>query len=152
MAQACFSDYNISFLSSQSWIQKDPQIWIVKLGSRDTSVVRAPDSWSKGRGFKSLLEWWENFLLQGQLSVLTLISVSVPPPCYRSSTQKSPVILPKVQVAGYSETRIHLTYVTLHEVTWCIVVWCTQKLRWDGSSFMWHQPCQRCEYTTSVDI
>ena len=28
----------------------------------------------------------ENFLLQGQLSVLTLISVSVPPPCYRSST------------------------------------------------------------------
>ena len=30
------------------------------------------------------------------------ISVSVPPPCYRSSTQKTPVILPKVQVAGYS--------------------------------------------------
>ena len=28
----------------------------------------------------------ENFLLQGQLSVLTLISVFVPPPCYRSST------------------------------------------------------------------
>ena len=26
------------------------------------------------------------FLLQGQLSVLTLISVSVPSPCYRSST------------------------------------------------------------------
>ena len=21
----------------------------------------------------------------------------------------------------------------------------------DGSSFMWHQPCQRCKYTTSVD-
>ena len=28
----------------------------------------------------------ENFLLHGQLSVLTVISVSVPPPCYRSST------------------------------------------------------------------
>ena len=28
----------------------------------------------------------ENFILQGRLSVLTLISVSVPPPCYRSST------------------------------------------------------------------
>ena len=28
----------------------------------------------------------ESFLLQGQLSVLTLISVSVPPPCDRSST------------------------------------------------------------------
>ena len=22
----------------------------------------------------------------------------------------------------------------------------------DGSSFLWHQPCQRCNYTTSVDI
>ena len=26
------------------------------------------------------------------------------------------------------------------------------RMRWDGSSFMWHQPCQRCKYTTSVDI
>ena len=56
------------------------------LGSGDGSVVRAPDSWLKGRGFESLLERRENFLLQGQLSVLTLISVSVPPPCYCSST------------------------------------------------------------------
>ena len=24
--------------------------------------------------------------------------------------------------------------------------------KYDGSSFMWHQPCQRCKYTTSVDI
>ena len=48
--------------------------------------------------------WWEgsdeNFLLQGQLSVLTLISLSVSPPFYRSSTLKIPSILPKVQVAG----------------------------------------------------
>ena len=22
----------------------------------------------------------------------------------------------------------------------------------DGSSFMWHQPCQHCKYTTLVDI
>ena len=36
--------------------------------------------------------------------------------------------------------------------TWCVVVWCTQNLRRDGSTFMWHQPCQRCKYTTSVDI
>ena len=43
-----------------------------------------------------------NVLFHGQLSVLTFISVSVPPPCYRNSTGKFPVILPKVQVAGYS--------------------------------------------------
>ena len=53
---------------------------------RDSSVVRAPDLWLKGRGFESLLEQWENFLLPGRLSVLTLISVSVPPLCYHSST------------------------------------------------------------------
>ena len=61
----------------------------------DSSVVRAPDSWLKGRRFESLQERWENFLLQGQLSLLTLISVSVPPPCYRSITETIPVILPK---------------------------------------------------------
>ena len=47
----------------------------------DSSVVRALDSWSKGRGFESLLERRGKVFLQGQLSVLTLISVSVPPPC-----------------------------------------------------------------------
>ena len=43
-------------------------------------------------------------------------------------------------------------YVALHEVTWCTVVWCTQNLRRDSCSFMWHQPCRRCKYTTSVDM
>ena len=34
-----------------------------------------------------------------------------------------------------------------------MVVWCTQNLRRDGSSFMWHQPCQRCKrHTTSVAL
>ena len=60
--------------------------WLKKVGGGDSSVVRAPDSWLKGRGFESLLERRENFLLQGWLSVLTVISVSVPPPCYHSST------------------------------------------------------------------
>ena len=55
------------------------------LWSGDRSVVRAPDSWLKVHGFESPQEWWENFLLRGQLSVLTLISVSIPPPCYCSS-------------------------------------------------------------------
>ena len=26
------------------------------------------------------------------------------------------------------------------------------RTRRDGSSFLWHQPCQLCKYTTSVDI
>ena len=40
-------------------------------------------------------------------------------------------------------------YVALHEVTWLYGVHRTHP---DGSNFMWHQPCQRCQYTTSVDI
>ena len=52
----------------------------------DSSVVWVPNSWLKGCKFKSLQEQQENFLLQGRLSVLTLILVSSPPPCYRSST------------------------------------------------------------------
>ena len=44
------------------------------MGSGDSSVVRAPDSWLKSRGFESLVqERRENFLLQGRLSVLTLL-------------------------------------------------------------------------------
>ena len=51
-------------------------------------------SW--GPRFESLQEWWVNFLLQGQISLLTLIWVSVPPLCYCSSMLKILVILPKV--------------------------------------------------------
>ena len=68
-------------------VQLFKELWReLKCGGGDSSVVRAPDSWLKGRGFESLLERRENFLLQRRLSVLTLISVFVPPPCYHSST------------------------------------------------------------------
>jgi len=33
-----------------------------------------------------------------------------------------------------------------------LLLWCTQNFRRDGCSFIWHQPSQRCKYTTSVDI
>ena len=46
----------------------------------------------------------------------------------------------------------HTPYVALHEVTWCKVLWCMHHLHQDGSSFMPHQPCQGCKYTTSADI
>ena len=82
-------------------------------------------------------------LLQGQLSVLTRISLSVPPLCYRSSPWKIPDFLPNMQVAGYSWTRIHPSYVALHEVT-CHGAWLygVHRTRRDGSSFTWHQPCK----------
>ena len=75
-----------SISSDYSGRIKDSHLLHLNIGGGDSSVVRAPDSWLKGRGFESLLERRENFLLQSRLSVLTLISVSVPPPCYHSST------------------------------------------------------------------
>ena len=39
-------------------------------GGGDSSVVRAPDSWLKGRGFESLLERRENFLLFSRVDFL----------------------------------------------------------------------------------
>ena len=69
---------------------------LVKMGSaalaaaveegRDNLVVRALGSRSKGHGFESRQELRENFLLQGQILVMTLISVSVPLSCFHSST------------------------------------------------------------------
>ena len=59
----------------------------------------------------------DTILLQGHLSVLTPISLSVPPPCYLSGTGKIPAILLKVQVAGYSSTHKYPTYVASNNVT-----------------------------------
>ena len=57
----------------------------VQIGEPGSLSGRAPDSWLKG----CRLDFWQeqrwNFLLQCQHSVLTLISVSIPPLCYRSS-------------------------------------------------------------------
>ena len=46
---------------------------VVQSGSRNSLLVRAPDSLSKGCEFKSRQKRRENFLLQSQLCVLTLI-------------------------------------------------------------------------------
>ena len=63
-------------------------------------------------------EWWEKFILQGQLSVLTLISLSVPPPCYCSSPWKILVILPKVH--RWQVTAKHVCTLCM----WICMKWC----------------------------
>ena len=116
--------------------------------SGDSSAVRASDSWSKAPGFESRQERRERFLLQGQLSVLTLISVSVPPRVtavalkwFRSFCQK----------CRWQVTAKH-TY-TLPN--WCMVEWCTQNMRRNGSNSCGtsHATTEELyQYTTSVDI
>ena len=83
---------------------RDVSLLVLLLGSGDSSVVerRTHDrkvagssaGWQAGR---------QNFLLQGHLSVPTLISVSVLPTCHRNRTLKQKSgILPKVRVTAYS--------------------------------------------------
>ena len=117
----------------------------------DSSVVRASDSWLKGPRLEPLQEQRENFLLQGQLSALILISVSVPPRVTTVACKRS---------WSFCQKRRWLATVK-HACTWCM--WLCMKwhgawlygvhrMHQDGSSFRWHQPCQCHKYTTSVDI
>ena len=93
----------------------------------------------------------ENVLLQVQLSVLTLISVSVPPPCYCSSIKRSQSFCQKCR---WKVTAKHACSL----LTWLCMKWhgawlyCGHRTCWDGSSSMCHQPCQCCMHTTLVDI
>ena len=117
--------------SLNAWSQKRTSFHHQKAAGA-SSVVGALDSWLKGRGFKSQQMWPDNLFVRVQLSVLTLILVSVPPLCYRSSMQKIPIILPKVQVAGLqlNAPAPYICGFAWSDVTWHIVVWHTQVLRW----------------------
>ena len=67
----------------QTWLSMAAWMMIASyLRSKDTSVVECRNSGSKCWGFELQQEQWENFLHQDQLSVLTLILVFVPSPCY----------------------------------------------------------------------
>ena len=91
------------------------------LESGDSSVVRAPDSWSKGSGFETPPKRRENvffsranflFCAGGRLYLNT----------------QAPYL------CGFEWN---------NTINWCMVVWCALNLSWDGSSFTWHQPCNK---------
>ena len=73
-----------------------------------------------------------NFLLRGQLCILTLISVSVA--CHSAKG-----------VGGRLQLNAYAPHICGSEgsdtVNWRMVVWCTQNVPRDGSSFTWRQPC-----------
>ena len=129
----------------ECWLQDS------SLGSGDSSVVRAPDSWSKGRGFESLLERRENFLLQGQFSVLTLFRYPFHPRVTAVARKRPRSFCQKRRwqvTAKHAYTLRMWLYMKWHGA-WLYGV---HRTRRDGSRCLWHQPCQRCKYTTSVDI
>ena len=100
--------------------------------SRDSSVVRAPDSWLKGLCW--LLFWY--LFLPRVTAVACKRSRSFYRKCRWQVTAKGACTLRMWLCMKWHGAWLHGLYRT----------------RRDGSSSMWHQPCQRCKYTTSVDI
>ena len=117
-----------------------------------SSVVTAPDSWSKGHGFESRQQRRENVLFQGQLSVLTLISLFDPPRVTAVARKKSRSFCQKcrwlVTTKHACTLRIWLCMEWLILVHGCLV----HRTRPDGSSFEWHQPCKSQTAQLHMDI
>ena len=116
--------------------------------SGDGSVVERRTRDRKVLGSSPGRNGGEIFLLrQGQLSVLTFISVVIALPFRvtavvrkrsRSHCQKC-----RCHVAAEHACilRMWLRIKLRDAVNLYIVVWCAQNLRWNDSSFTWHQPC-----------
>ena len=105
----------------------------------------------KGRGFESLLKRWEK-KNSGSTFRADSFRYLFHPHVTAVARKRSWSFCQKCRWQVTAKHAYTITYMALHEVRWSMVVWCTQDLHRDGCSFMWHQPCQRCKYTTSVDI
>ena len=62
------------------------------------------------------------------------------------------VILPKVQVGGYSQPPIHLTHVALHEVAWCMLYGVHRTCAETAAVLCGTSHVSAVKHTTSVDI
>ena len=66
----------------------------------------------------------------------------------------SPVLLCPCRIVCLFFHSVIIAMVFFHPVLLCQLynTSAIHRTRRYGSSFMWHQPCQRCKYTSSVDI
>ena len=108
-------------------------------------MVRAQDSRLKDCGFKTMQERQENFPLQSTFCA----DSDCPTPVLPQQHIKDPRHSTKSE-SGRLQLNMHAPYVC--GFAWSDMVHGVHRTHWDGSSFMWHQPCQCCKYTTSVDI
>ena len=112
-----------------SWVMQtehwyyDYHVVFLSMGSGDSSVVRALDSWLKSRRFESLQERLENFFFFSWVSFLCWLLFRYPfhPRVTAVARKRSRPFCQKCR--WQVTTRMHLTYVAyLHEVTLCMVV------------------------------
>ena len=118
--------------------------WTFDLGSKDSSVVRTSDSWLKGSRLKSLQEQWEIFFSRVHLQCWLLVLFWYSTPVLPQWQAKDPSYSTR-STGSRLQLNMHAPYPCAFEwsdtVIWCMVEWCTENLRRDSSSFMWHQPC-----------
>ena len=112
-------------------------------------MVRALDSWSKGRGFGGRIFFsrvnflcWLLFRYRFHARV-TAVARKRP----QSSCQKR-----RWQVTAKHAYTLRMWFCMKWHGAWLYGVHRTRRDWLSGSRFLWHQPCQRCKYTTSVDI
>ena len=70
---------------------------------RDQKVAGSSSSQSRECSRKTIFSLWSTFCADSSYGIRSF-------PCYRSSTLKIPVILPNVQVAGYTAKHTHAPY------------------------------------------
>ena len=116
---------------------------------RESSVVRAPDLWLKGHWFESLQEQWENFLLQGRLSLCWLLFRYPVHPVLLQEHLTDPGHSAK-SAGGRLQLNTHILRMW-HCMKWH-GAWLYGVHRTCTEMAAIHQPCQRCKYTTSMDI
>ena len=106
-------------------------------GRGNSSAARARDSWLKGPGFESMQEWQEKFLLQGQLSVLLFVFWYPFHPRVTAVAHKTPR-----SFRQKCRCRLQLNTYARHGCGFCMKLYGVHRAHWDGSSFIWRQPCQ----------
>ena len=121
------------------------------MGSGDSSVVRALESWLKGSRIKPC--WSGGKIFISRINFLCWLLFLYPfHPLVTAVAHKIPWSF--CQKRRWQVTATHAYTLCM----WLCMKWHgawlygVHRTCRDGSSFMWHQPCQRCKYTTSVDI
>ena len=139
---AVYTMYYLNVQCSQNKTKTKPKHQ-QQVGSGDSSVVRAQDSWSKGRGFSRVnFLCWLLFRYPFHPRV-TAVARKRP----RSFCSKR-----RWQVTAKHAHTWRMWLCMKWHGAWLYGVHRTRRDWLSGSRFLWHQPCQRCKYTTSVDI
>ena len=100
---------------------------------------------------QKMQEQWEHFFSRVSFLCWLLFRYPFHPHVTTAACEKIRVLLPKCrwQVTAKHTYTLHMRLCMKWHDAWLYGV---HRTRRDGSSFMWHQPCQHCKYTTSVDI